>query len=147
MTTQGLAKLQEEYSNLVNVKRSEIAKRIKFARTLGDLSENAEYHAAKDDQAFMEGRIKELDHIIRNAVVSTSSGNGDAVGMGSKVRVHIDSTEQTFEIVGAQEANPLKGKISHESPIGQALFGKKVGEKVDVEVPVGTLTYSILEIK
>lgn len=146
LTKEGLEKLKEELKELTEVKRAEVAKRIKTARDMGDTSENAEYVAAREEQSFIEGRIVEIEEIIRHAEVSDSSVDG-IVAIGSRVTVHIDGDEETFHIVGAPEADPVQKKISHESPIGSALLGKKVGEKIEVEAPVGMLTYTILKIE
>jgi transcription elongation factor GreA len=148
LTKEGLQKLKDEFTNLIDVKRPEIAKRIQDAREMGDISENSEYDAAKQEQAFIEGRIAEIEEILKNAKVT--NGNRDhkeSVDVGAKVTVHIDKTEDTFYIVGAPEADPMTNKISHESPLGSALMGKKVGEKIEVEAPVGKLTYTIVKIE
>lgn len=145
LTKEGLEELKSELKALVDVKRSEVAKRIKDARDLGDLSENAEYHSAKEEQAFVEGRIAELEDITKHAEVQEGTAKGE-IGVGSKITVRIDGDEHTFHLVGAPEADPDKGKISHESPLGGKLMGKKVGEKFEVEAPVGKLTYTILKI-
>jgi transcription elongation factor GreA len=147
LTKEGLQKLKDELTNLVDVKRPEIAKRIQDAREMGDISENSEYDAAKQEQAFIEGRISEVEEILKNAKVTDGKSNKEAVDVGAKVTVHIDSTEDTFYIVGAPEADPNAKKISHESPLGSALMGKKVGEKIEVEAPVGKLTYTIIKIE
>src|SRR3990167_4891500 len=138
LTQEGLGKLKEELKSLVKVKRPELAQRIKSARDMGDISENSEYDAAREEQAFIEGRISELEEIVKNAVVSSNSVKG-IVSVGSKVTVHIDGDKEIFHIVGAPEANPAEKKISHESPLGSALLGKKVGDKFEVEAPVGKL--------
>jgi len=146
LTKEGLEKLKGELEELTNVKRPAVAKRIKSARDMGDTSENAEYASAREEQAFVEGKIAELQEILKNAVVSVASSNG-TIAVGSKVTVHIDGAEEEFHIVGAPEADPLLKKISNESPIGKALLGRKVGDKVLVEAPVGSLTYTVLKIK
>lgn len=145
LTSEGLQKLKDELKNLTEVRRVEVAKRIKTARDMGDTSENAEYVAAREEQAFIEGRISELQDIMKHAEISKANTNG-VVGVGAKVTVHIDGDEEMFYIVGAPEANPMENKISHESPLGSALLGKKVGDKIEVEAPVGTLTYTILKV-
>lgn len=146
LTHGGLKNLQVEYDQLLNVRRKEVAEKLQKARELGDISENAAYDAARDDQAFVEGRIAELDNLLKNVEV-VEGEKASMVQVGSKVRVHLDGNEQEFQIVGAPEANPTDGKISHESPLGQALLGKKVGDKVEVEAPAGRLAYHVLEIK
>lgn len=145
LTKEGLDELKSELAELKDTKRIEIAKRIKNAREMGDLSENAEYHSAKEEQAFIEGRISELEEIVKHAKVSTGKSK-DEVSVGAKVTVHIDGDEEIFHLVGAPEADPTKGKISHESPLGAKLMGKKVGDKFEVEAPIGNLIYTILKI-
>jgi len=147
LTKEGLQKLKAELQELVEVQRPQIAQRIKDARDMGDISENSEYDAAKEKQAFIEGKITELEEVIKNAKVAESNGSKQAVDIGAKVTVHIEGGEEQFYIVGAREANPLERKISNESPLGSALLGKKVGEKIEVEAPVGKLTYKILKIE
>jgi transcription elongation factor GreA len=146
LTATGLKSLQEEYSELINNKRHSIASRIQKAREYGDLSENAEYAEAKDEQSFIEGRILELEQILQNVAVIEQTGT-DSVQMGSTVKVHINGKDDTFSIVGAQEADPRLKKISHESPLGRALIGKKVGSAVEVDAPVGKITYKVLSIE
>ena len=146
MTKEGLEKLKEELSELVETKRPAVAQRIQDAREMGDISENAEYDAAKQQQAFAEGRIAELEEIIKNAKVAVGGKNGE-VSVGSMVTVHIEGEEETFYIVGAVEADPVNKKISHESPIGSALLGKKIGDKIEIEVPIGNITYTVLKVE
>jgi transcription elongation factor GreA len=146
LTKAGLEKLKAELKALIEVKRPEVAKRIQVARENGDISENAEYDAARQEQSTVEGKIAELEDIIRNAQVSDAKIDKSTVSLGAKVTVHIDGDEDTFHIVGAPEANPLDKKISHESPLGIAMYGKKVGEKIEVEAPVGKLIYTIKRI-
>lgn len=146
LTKEGLEKLKQELKDLVETKRPEIAKRIQSAREMGDISENSEYDAARQEQSYIEGRIAELEEVIKTAKVSDKPNKKDTVNVGCKVTVHIDGQEEMFHIVGAPEANPLEKKISHESPLGTALMGKKLGEKVVVEAPIGELTYTILKI-
>jgi transcription elongation factor GreA len=146
LTREGLKNLQGEYDQLMNVRRKEVAEKLKKARELGDISENAAYDAARDEQAFVEGRIEELGELLKNVKMVAEEKVG-MVQVGSRVKVHIDGDEQEFQIVGAPEANPVDGKISHESPLGQALLGKKVGEQVEIEAPAGKLTYHVLGIK
>lgn len=146
LTKEGLEKLKEELKQLIEVSREEVAKKIQIAREMGDLSENSLYDAAKEEQAFIEGRIAELEDIIKNSKVSSAKASGE-IAVGSKVTVHIEGDEETYHLVGAPEADPLARKISHESPIGSALMGKKVGDKVKVEAPMGSLTYTILKVE
>ena len=146
VTAEGLQKLKEELKELVDVKRYEVAKRIKQARDNGDISENAEYDAARQEQSFVEGRIAELEEILKSVVVSDVRDKS-AVYVGAKVTVHVEGEEESFYIVGAPEANPMEKKISHESPLGSCLMGKKIGDKILVEAPVGSIIYTILNIE
>lgn len=145
ITVEGLEKLKKELKELKEVKRPTVALRIKNAREMGDISENAEYDAARQEQAFMEGRISELEEVIKNSKVIEKGENG-VVHVGAQVTVRIEGGEETFYIVGASEANPLENKISHESPLGAALLGKKVGDTFDVDAPIGKLSYKITKI-
>lgn len=145
ITKEGLQKLKDELKELIEVKRPQIAQEIKEAREMGDISENAAYDEAKREQAFIEGRISELEDVIKKSKVSEKVAK-DEIMVGSKVVVHIDGEEAEFHIVGAPEADPVEMKISHESPLGKALLGKKTGEKIEVEAPIGKLTYTILKI-
>lgn len=142
----GLQKLKDELVYLKTDKRREVMERIGRAKELGDLRENAEYHDAKDEAAFVDGRIQELEDLIPRAVI-IEGGAKDSVSIGSVVHVSYDGKERTFSIVGAQEADPLSGRISNESPTGLALLGKKVGETAEVSVPAGVITYTITAIK
>ena len=146
LTKEGLEKLKGEFAVLLESKRPEVAKRIKSARDMGDTSENAEYVAAREEQTFVEGRISELSDILKKAKVSVKTSNG-SVFVGATVTVHVDGGNETFYIVGAPEADPSKNKISHESPLGSSLLGKKVGEKISVDAPIGKLIYTILKIE
>jgi len=145
ITKEGFKKLKDELNELVELKRPEIAQQIQSAREMGDISENAAYDEAKREQAFIEGRISELEEIIKSSKVADQKAS-EAVVVGSKVTLHIEGDEEIFHIVGAPEANPTEKKISHESPLGKELLGKKVGEKIEVEAPIGKLTYTILKI-
>ena len=141
--------MEEELEYLKTVKRVEVAERIKVARSFGDLSENAEYDAAKNEQAFMEGRIMELENTLRNAqVVTDEEAPSDMVTVGSKVVLHDNEKNRdiTYHVVGSSESDPLKGRISNESPVGKALFGRKLGEEVKIQVPAGTFSYTIVSI-
>lgn len=150
LTEKGYEKLEDELEKLTTEKRREVAKRIKVAREFGDISENSEYDDAKNEQAFVEGRIKEIKHIIDNAkIVKNDEISNDKVNLGTTVRLHnIDEDEfVTYKLVGTAEADPLDYKISNKSPIGKAIFNKTVGEKIEVEVPKGKIHYEILSIK
>ena len=150
LTYEGLTKYEEELHNLKVVRRQEVAQKIKEAREQGDLSENAEYAAAKDEQRDIEARIEELEKILKNAeVVVEDEVDLDKINIGCRVKL-LDlevSEELEYKIVGSTEANSLKGKISNESPVGKALIGHVVGDAVDVETPAGTFSYKILEIQ
>jgi transcription elongation factor GreA len=148
LTREGHAKLQEELKMLIEVRRPEIAERIKQAKDLGDLSENAEYEAAKNEQAFNEGRIRELNYMLNNAQLIEDSNGGKEVRIGSTVTVREEDGEEiTYTIVGSSEAKPAMGKISNESPVGKALLGKHVRQKVNVDTPGGSYKLMIVKIK
>ncbi len=145
MTKEGMSKLQSELDELINVRRADVTEKIKNARSLGDLSENSLYDQARAEQSFVEGRIQELEAILEQAKVVEAGSKGE-VGLGSTVVVHIDGDEEQFMIVGEPEADPADAKLSHTSPLGQALMGKKVGETVEVEAPVGKVSYRIEKV-
>ncbi|WP_303970058.1 transcription elongation factor GreA [Sporosarcina ureae] len=150
MTAAGKAKLEEELEHLKTVKRVEVVERIKIARSYGDLSENSEYDSAKEDQAFVEGKISSIEGMIRNAVIITEDElNTDEVQLGKTVtfREIPDGDKETYTIVGSAEANPLEGMISNDSPIAKALIGRKKDEKVRIQTPGGEMSVEILEIK
>ena len=150
LTYAGLKKLEEELHDLKVVKRKEVAGKIKEAREQGDLSENAEYDAAKDEQRDIEARIEEIEKILKNAeVVVEDEVDLDKISVGCSVKIYDEEYEEEMEykIVGSSEANSLKGKISNESPVGKALLGAKVGEVVTVETQAGDLNYKVLEIQ
>jgi len=149
LTQDGLRKLEEELEHLKGTRRKEIAERIKQAKEFGDLSENAEYEDAKNEQAFVEGRILQIDQMLRSArVIDNNTANVDMVAVGSTVRLKDVGAgdEITYTIVGSAEADPLQDRISNESPVGHALLGRRRGETVTIRVPAGTLKYTILEI-
>lgn len=147
-TTEGLAKIKKELDIMKKVRRKEISERIEEALKLGDLSENAEYHEAKDEQGLNEARIRELEEVLTNAVlISDKKSEKKCVEVGCTIRVKYDGQEKEFTIVGPSEADPAKGFISNESPAGEAFLGKKIGDKVKLEVPLGTIEYKILDIK
>ena len=150
LTYEGLKKLEDELQDLKVVKRKEIAQKIKEAREQGDLSENAEYDAAQDEQRDIEARIEQIEKILKNAeVVVEDEVDLDKISVGCKVKV-LDvefEEEEEFKIVGSSEANSLGGKISNESPVGKALIGAKVGDTVQVETQAGMIEYKVLEIQ
>ena len=145
LTREGLEQLRKEYDNLVKVKRPEVVTRLSIARGQGDLTENSEYTAAKQDLAFVDGRIAELEQVLHEAKVVTSRSK-KKVDVGCKVTLHVSGKKEIFTIVGEWEADPSQKKISHSSPLGKALLGKKVGEKAEVEAPAGKIIYKILHI-
>jgi transcription elongation factor GreA len=146
LTPEGKQKLETELKELI-AKRSGLSKRIELAKELGDLSENAEYHDAKDEQGMNEAHIRELENMLRHASIVEKKIGNDMVGLGSKIRVAINNLEKNYEIVGVNEAKPLEGKISGESPLGKAFLGHKIGDSVTVKTPLGLSVYEIREIK
>ncbi len=147
LTAEGLVKLQSELASLKGSKRKEIAQRIQDAKELGDLSENAEYVEAKNEQAFAEGRIAEIENLLKNVtVIDERKSRKGVVNIGSKVTLKNTEHTRVYHLVGSNEADPAAGKISNESPLGRAFLGKKVGESVSIEVPKGTITFEILKI-
>ncbi len=150
LTYAGLKKLEDELEDLKVNRRKEVSGKIKEAREQGDLSENAEYDAAKDEQRDIEARIEEIEKILKNAeVVVEDEVDSSVISVGCKIEVHDMEYDEdmNFQIVGSTEANSLKGKISNESPVGKALIGSKVGDIVEVEVPAGIVQYKILSIE
>lgn len=145
LTKEGHEKLQKEYEQLTKVRRREVTQRIAKAREYGDISENSEYDTAKEEQSFVEGRIVELQDILRNAKVIDRSHKSGEVQIGTKVKVDVDGEGDEFIIVSSVEADPMQGKISDESPVGRALLGAKVGDVVTVSSTIKS-TYKILEI-
>ncbi|MFH1536609.1 MAG: transcription elongation factor GreA [Patescibacteria group bacterium] len=147
ITEEGLKKLEEELEYLKNTKRKKIAERIRDAKELGDLSENAEYAEAKEEQGFVESRVLELQSITRNVNLIKKSKKANQIDVGSTIEVeNAEGNKMTYTIVGSNEANPPKGLISNESPIGKAFLGKKVGEEAEVEAPSGKITFKVLKI-
>jgi transcription elongation factor GreA len=149
ITKKGLQKLQAELDELRTVKRTEVADRIRSAKEFGDISENSEYDDAKNDQGWIEGRILTLEKMIRNAEIirEPSKKSAGTVQLGSKVRVKDEFGEESFTIVGPVEADPKKGLISLESPVGKALLGRAKGDKVKVATPAGSSTMTLLDVK
>ncbi len=152
VTKEGLKQLQDELDTLKNVRRKEVADRLKEAISYGDLSENSEYQEAKNEQAFTEGRILELEQMIKNAKIisdkgAAAKGNDIQIGKTATVRNKTDGEDPIeFKIVGSTEANPLENKISNESPVGKALLGKKKGDTVDVKTPTGVYKYEVIKV-
>ncbi len=146
LSKDGLEALRAELEEMTNVRRAEVAARIHDAKEHGDLSENAEYEDAKNEQAFVEGRIQTLEALIKNATIIDENPSTEHVTIGSTVKVESSDGPEEFTIVGSAEASPRDGRISNESPVGRALLGKKKGEKVVVRVPAGDFTYKIISI-
>jgi len=150
MTQAGKEKLEQELEMLKTVKRAEVVERIKIARSFGDLSENSEYDAAKDEQAFVEGRITTLENMIRNAeIITESSEASNVVTLGKSVTFLElpEGDEETYTIVGSAEADPFEGKISNDSPIAKSLLGKQIGDEVTVSTPGGDMQVKIIAVK
>ncbi len=152
VTKEGLKKLQEELNELKNVKRKEVAERLKEAISYGDLSENSEYQEAKNEQAFIEGRVLELEQMIKNAKIisdkkADSKGKEIQIGSSVTVRNKTDNDDPVaYTIVGSTEADPLEQKISNESPVGRALLGKKKGDVIEVGTPAGQFKYEVVKV-
>jgi transcription elongation factor GreA len=148
LTVEGEAKLRAELDELKGPKRKEIARRLRSAIQMGDLSENADYHKAKEDQGFLEGHIQEIEYVLRNAVIIEKNVNNDFVSVGNHVTIQEgDFPSETYHVVGAKEADPRNGRISNESPIGRALMDHKVGDVVEAETPGGKIHIKILKIE
>ena len=148
LTKEGFQKLQEELEHLRTAKRQEVADRLHEAMEGGELIENADYEAAKKEQAFLEGRIQELEMILATAHVIEENGKSDVIQVGTTVTIHEDGNPvETFTIVGAAEANPREGKISNESPIGKSLLGHKAGETIHVDAPGGHFKVKVVKVK
>ncbi|MBI4057959.1 transcription elongation factor GreA [Candidatus Microgenomates bacterium] len=145
-TPEGLAELQKEYDELISEKRPRLVERLTNARNMGDLSENNDYITAKEELEFLDGRIDELEQILNGAVIIKKKAKS-TIDLGAKVTLSVNGKKHIFHIVGEWEADPQEQKISHESPLGRALLGKKVGEIVEVEAPVGKISYKILDIE
>lgn len=146
LTRDGLAKMERELAELRTVRRSEVAERIKYAKDFGDISENAEYDVAKNEQGMVEGRILVLENMLRNAVIIEEGTDNGVVSVGSVVEVKDEFGKQTFTIVGPAEVDVAEGRISMESPVGKALLGHKVGEQVEVQSPGGARQLKIVKV-
>ncbi|MCL5435364.1 MAG: transcription elongation factor GreA [Patescibacteria group bacterium] len=149
LTKEGLQELKKEFEKLSKTKRPDVLSRVSQARSMGDLSENAEYVAARDELSFIDGRIDELEELLKQAVIIAESGSKNSnhvVKLGSKVTLTVKGKKEDFMVVGEWEADPQEKKISHESPLGKALIGKKIGEKVEVEAPAGKVLYTIVSV-
>ncbi|MDP3992795.1 MAG: transcription elongation factor GreA [bacterium] len=147
ITEEGLEKVKSELNELLTVRRPEVINRIKGAKELGDLSENAEYSAAKEEQSFVEGRIQEVEEIIKHAKIAASNADcNGSIAIGCHVTVLVDGEQDKFELVGPTESDPAKGKISVDSPVGKALLGHKAKDTVSVETPDGKIQYKIISV-
>ena len=146
LTKDGLEALKKELTILREVKRPKLVERLANARSQGDLSENSDYQTAREELEFLDGRIEELEEVIKTASVASTS-KADGVGVGTKVTVKVDGSKAVFNIVGEWEADPVNKKISSESPLGKALVGKNIGDKVEVDAPAGKLHYEIIAIE
>lgn len=149
LTDEGLKNYENELEYLKDVKRKEIAEKIKVARSFGDLSENSEYDEAKNDQAMLEARIAQIEAVLKNAkIIDDSELTNELIHVGSKVKVHDCEFDEDveYQIIGSNEADPFEGRLSDESPVGAALLGHKVGDTVEVETPDGTIKFIVLEI-
>lgn len=148
LTKDGLEELKKEYDELSKIKRPDVLERVSQARSMGDLSENAEYTAAREELSFIDGRIDELEELLKQVVMinENAKNTNHIVKLGSKVTVNVKGKKENFMVVGEWEADPTEKKISHESPLGKALLGKKVGEAVEVEAPAGRIQYSIVSV-
>ena len=148
LTSEGEAKLRAELAELTGPRRQELSQRLRSAIQMGDLSENADYHQAKEDQGFLEGRIHEIESILRNVVIIEKSANVDVVSIGDHVTIQEPGFDpETYHVVGAQEADPRNGRISNESPIGRAIMNHKVGDVVEADTPGGRMKFKILKIE
>lgn len=147
LTPEGLQKLQDELKVLINDKRKEVIERIREAAAHGDLSENADYAQAREEQSFIEGRIQEIEDIIKNAEIITNTGHRNTVTIGSTVHLKVSGQDRKYTIVGSNEANPKEGKISNESLVGKAVLGRKAGDKFKVTTPAGEMDYEIASIE
>lgn len=147
LTKKGFDDLKIELDDLIKTKRQNAVERLGKARSMGDLKENSEYSAAKEELTFIEGRIEEIKRIIDNVEIIENNKSGNQIQIGSSVTVEINGSKEIFEIVGEFEADPMNKKLSQNSPIGQALINKKVGDLVEVNIPAGKVQYKIIEIK
>jgi transcription elongation factor GreA len=147
ITKQGFESLKKDLGELMDVKRPKLVERLSYARSQGDLSENSDYQNAKEELEFLDGRISELQGVLKNAVVVDGKSKNGEASIGTKVTLKVNGKEHIYQIVGDWEADPINKKISHTSPLGQALVGKKTGDKVEVEAPAGKITYKILAIE
>lgn len=148
LTKEGLEDLRKEHEDLAKIKRPQVVQRVSEAREMGDLAENAEYSAAREELAFIDGRIDELEELLKQVeIIAEDKNSKNQVVLGSKVTVKNNSNSIIYNVVGEWEADPAEKKISHESPLGKALLGKKIGESVEVTAPAGKILYTVVDIK
>lgn len=150
LTQDGFDELKKEFEELTKVKRPDVLERVTQARNLGDLSENAEYVAAREELSFIDGRIEELEELMKQASIiheSHKKGINQSVKLGSNVTLHVAGKKEVYKVVGEWEADPAEKKISHESPLGKALLGKGVGDKIKVDAPAGTIDYTLVSVE
>lgn len=146
LTKEGLDTFEKELAELKEVKRPKVVDRLSNARLQGDLSENSDYHNAKDELVFLDGRISELEDVLRHAILVKHT-KSVGVSLGTKVTLRFNGNTHIYEIVGEWEADPMKKKVSDSSPLGQALIGKKIGDRIDVEAPAGKISYEVISIE
>ena len=146
ITKEGQVKLAEELKRLKEIERPLVVEKLHKARSMGDLAENSAYTTAREGLSMMDGRIMEIEHILKNSVIAVSSNDSDVIAVGSTIQVTINGVNDTIRIVGEYEADPMNKKLSATSPIGKALLGKKLGDIIEIVVPSGKITYNILEI-
>jgi len=147
LTQEGFNKLKTEHQELIKNKKPQAVDRLQKARAMGDLSENSEYAAAKEELAFVEGRVREIEEILNNAEVVENNNKSDQVQIGSSITVEVNGKNEFFQIVGEFEADPMSKKLSQTSPIGQALINKRVDDTVEINIPAGKIQYKIIEIR
>ena len=147
LSKESLEALKKEYADVKYNRIPNVASKINEAKQQGDLSENAEYHQAKEEMAWAQGRLLELDEIINNAQIIEHEKTGGKINIGNTVKLKVNGIEKNYQIVGAQEADPINGKISNESPLGNAFLGHKAGDKVEVRTPLGLQNYEIIDVK
>jgi transcription elongation factor GreA len=145
LTKEGLEELKKEHEELSKVRRVEVVERLSAARDQGDLSENAEYHAAREELSFIDGRIDELEELLKQVVLIEDT-KGEIIALGSKVTLKVKGQDAIYSVVGEWEADPKERKISHESPLGKALMGRKIGETIEVTAPAGIITYTVVAV-
>lgn len=148
LTEEGFSELKKEFEDLTKKRRIDVVKRVSSAREMGDLSENAEYQAARDELSFIDGRIEELEEILKKVTIITDqTTRGGDIQLGSMVTLNLKGKQEDYMLVGEWEADPVEKKISHVSPLGKALLGKKIGETIEVQAPAGKVVYTVIAVK